>query len=183
MVNEVRTSFAVVPGRATRNSASLAVALAVAIFGLTEHGSARSGASSVAHAGVPCESATAPALVRSFVRSLNEGDLSQLDNLFAELGQFRWYSTDGLGVRLSPVAERRSSLRSYFKRRHRAGEHLVVRHVRSNGFSAGYLHFRFAIMRSDATHDARLYRGKGAALCDKSSAKIAIWSMARHDQK
>jgi hypothetical protein len=76
-----------------------------------------------------CDPGAAAATIKQFVSAFNRGDIARLDRLFAESPDFRWYSAPGPDARLGRESHRRATLRSYFIRRHRQRERLLVLRV------------------------------------------------------
>jgi len=80
--------------------------------------------------------------VGRFIDAFNRGDLSQLDQLFAHLGDgFNWYSTDAPGERFNAEASNRDNLMAYFAARHLQHEHLVLNSLDityTDGRAAGF---------------------------------------------
>jgi len=131
-----------------------------------------------------CTAGEVETLVQRFVGAFNNGDIDELDELFAQEPEFEWYSTDAPGQRFTPVANDRPSLVPYFAGRHALGEQLTLRSFRFNGNSGtgrrSYGNFEYALTRSAQDLEPTPYRGKGAALCDPDRPDlIFVWSMGR----
>jgi hypothetical protein len=140
----------------------------------------------VAQAEAPkrCSGVEARTLVVRFIRAFNAGDLRRLDRLFAREPDFRWYSTDGPGVRTGGAAYDRSTLIRYFARRHRLGERLKLRSFRFNGNSGAggdtYGNFEYGLIRRADDLPPTRYYGKGAARCYRTRPDVVfVWSMGR----
>lgn len=118
-------------------------------------------------------------LVNAFVDAFNRGNARGLDLAFAVEPEFRWYSTDGPGARLEAEARDRDTLLNYFARRHRRGERLHLTSFRFHGYSAGYGHFEYVLVRRAHNLPPTDYLGKGAAICTAYEDFIAVWSMGR----
>jgi hypothetical protein len=130
-----------------------------------------------------CTASEVEDLVGRFARAFNEGDLEELDRLFAQEPDFEWYVTAAPGERISlPTASDRASLVPYFRERHQLGERLTVTRFRFNGngrSSWTYGNFEFALTRSAYDLPATAYGGKGAALCYRNrSDQLIVWAMA-----
>jgi hypothetical protein len=131
-----------------------------------------------------CTGGEVETLVQRFLDGFNRGDLSALDNLFAQEPGFEWYSTDAPGERFTPVANDRPSLLPYFAARHALGEQLTLRSFRFNGTSGtgtrSYGNFEYGLTRSAHDLEPTPYYGKGAAFCYRTrSDVIFVWSMGR----
>lgn len=121
--------------------------------------------------------------VVAFTRAFNGGDLRRLDGLFARKGingraGFQWYSTGPPGSRFGSAATNRSTLMSYFAARHRAGERLKL--LQLSGGRAddnAYADFAFQILRQARGLRATAFEGKGASICSRYSARIAVWAV------
>lgn len=122
-------------------------------------------------------------LVLRFLEAFNRGDLSGLDDVFAQEPEFEWYSTGAPGERLTPVANDRPSLLPYFAGRHAVAERLALSSFRFNGNSASrapYGNFEYDLTRSAEDLEPTAYRGKGAAFCYRDRSDIIfVWSMGR----
>jgi len=102
------------------------------------------------------------------VGSFNDGNLEELDGIFAREPDFEWYATDAPGERLLPLASDRASLAPYFRQRHDLGERLAMHSFRFNGNTVGprtYGNFEYTLTRSASDLAPTAYVGKGAALC------------------
>jgi hypothetical protein len=127
-----------------------------------------------------CTATEVRALVDQFVRAFNAGDQATLQRLWARAGHgFAWYSTDAPGRRISPAAEARSTLGSYFAERHAHQEALRLTSFQFNGNTAGYGNFQYNLIRQANDLAATAYVGKGAAVCDTTPRTLGVWSMAR----
>jgi hypothetical protein len=126
-----------------------------------------------------CAPGEARQVVQSFVRAFNARDLPALDRVFAPAASFNWFSTGRPGPRLGPAAYDRSTLLSYFRARHRAGERLRLVRFRGGGNANGYSHFQFFIERRARALAPTVYEGKGAAICAVSGDTISVWSVGR----
>jgi hypothetical protein len=121
--------------------------------------------------------------VVAFTRAFNAGDIRKLDGLFARKGThgepgFQWYSTGPPGARFGGAATNRSTLMSYFAARHRARERLTL--LRLSGGNAddnAYADFAFQILRQARGLRATAFEGKGASICSRYGARIAIWAI------
>lgn len=132
----------------------------------------------------PCTGSEVGSLVRRFVGAFNSGDLSGLDDVFAQEPEFEWYSTDAPGERFTPAATDRASLVPYFRARHAMGEQLALRSFTFNGNSGGdrgpYGNFAYSLTRSAEDLEPTAYIGKGAAFCYRNRSDVVfVWSMAR----
>jgi hypothetical protein len=120
--------------------------------------------------------------VIAFTRAFNAGDIRKLDGLFARKGihgrpGFQWYSTGPPGARFGSVAENRSTLMSYFAARHRARERLKLLQLSGgNADDNAYADFGFQILRQARGLRATAFEGKGASICSRYGARIAVWS-------
>jgi hypothetical protein len=126
-----------------------------------------------------CAPGEAGQVVQRFVRAFNARDLPALDRVFAPAASFNWFSTGRPGPRLGPAAYDRSTLLSYFRARHRAGERLRLVRFRGGGNANGYSHFQFFIERRARALAPTVYEGKGAAICAVSGDTISVWSVGR----
>jgi hypothetical protein len=130
----------------------------------------------------PCTADEVEGLGRRFIGAFNGGDASELDRVFAHEPDFEWYSTNGPGERLDPVARDRASLVPYFRDRHAHGEQLALGSFTFNGNttfrSRTHGNFVYSLTRSADDLAPTPYRGKGAALCyPNRSDQIFVWSM------
>jgi hypothetical protein len=112
-----------------------------------------------------CRAAEPRLSVNAFITAFNSGASARLDHIVAPSSTFKWYSTDGPGVRLGPDAYRRSTLIAYFAERHREGERLTLTSWTGGGNSNGYAHFQFQLLRKARDLDPTAYQGKGALIC------------------
>lgn len=121
--------------------------------------------------------------VVAFTRAFNAGDIRKLDALFARKGAhgrpgFQWYSTGPPGARLGSAATNRSTLMSYFSGRHRAGERLELLQLSGgNADDNAYADFAFHILRQARGLHATVFEGKGASICSRYGARIAVWAI------
>jgi hypothetical protein len=127
---------------------------------------------------IPCVSEEVRSLVVGFFEAFNRGEAARLDRLFAA-SDFEWYSTDAPGARLNSAAYDRKALVNYFGERHARGERLELRAFKFNGYSDGYGHFEYGLVRSADDLAPTNYYGKGAAICTDGADVIAVWSMGR----
>jgi hypothetical protein len=126
----------------------------------------------------PCVSEEVRSLVVGFLEAFNRGEAARLDRLFAA-SDFEWYSTDTPGARLNSAAYDRKTLVNYFGERRARGERLELRTFKFNGYSDGYGHFEYGLVRSADDLAPTNYYGKGAAICTDGADVIAAWSMGR----
>ena len=146
-------------------------------------------AATAAHASSPevsrvrdCRAGEVMQGVIAFTRAFNAGDIRKLDGLFARKGihgrpGFQWYSTGPPGARFGSVAENRSTLMSYFAARHRARERLKLLQLSGgNADDNAYADFGFQILRQARGLRATAFEGKGASICSRYGARIAVWS-------
>lgn len=124
-----------------------------------------------------CAPADARQVVQRYVRAFNAWKVPALDRAFAPAASFNWFSTGAPGVRLGAAAYDRSTLLSYFRARHRAGEHLRLVRFRGGGNANGYSHFQFLIERRARALPPTVFEGKGAAICAASGDTISVWSV------
>ena len=119
----------------------------------------------------------------AFTRAFNAGDIRELDNLFARKGThgrpgFQWYSTGPPGARFGSAATNRSTLMSYFATRHRARERLKLLQLSGgNADDNAYADFAFRILRQARGLRATAFEGKGASICSRYGARIAVWAI------
>jgi hypothetical protein len=119
----------------------------------------------------------------AFTRAFNAGDIRMLDSLFARKDGhgrpgFQWYSTGAPGARLGSAATNRSTLMPYFAARHRAHERLRL--LQLHGGKAddnAYADFTFHILRQARGFRPTAFEGKGASICSRYGARIAVWSV------
>lgn len=130
-----------------------------------------------------CSAEEVEKLTQRFLAAFNGGDLGALAEFFAREPDFDWYSTDGPGERLVPLAYERDSLVSYFAGRHALGERLELRTFRFNGNTAAtrpYGNFLYSLTRSAHDLAPTPYEGKGAASCYRERADVIfVWLMRR----
>jgi hypothetical protein len=121
--------------------------------------------------------------VVAFTRAFNAGDIRKLDALFARKGThggpgFQWYSTGPPGARFGSAAENRSTLTSYFAARHRARERLKLLQLSGgNADDNAYADFAFQILRQANGLRSTAFEGKGASICSRYGARIAVWAI------
>jgi hypothetical protein len=121
--------------------------------------------------------------VVAFTRAFNAGDIPKLDGLFAPKTThgrpgFQWYSTGPPGTRLGSAATNRSTLMSYFAARHRARERLrLLQLTGGNADDNAYADFAFHILRQARGLHATAFEGKGASICSRYGARIAVWAI------
>jgi hypothetical protein len=123
--------------------------------------------------------------VVAFTRAFNAGDIRKLDGLFARKGHgspgFQWYSTGPPGARFGSAATNRSTLMSYFAARHRARERLKLLQLSGgNADDNAYADFAFHILRQARGLRATAFEGKGASICSRYGARIAVWAIGPH---
>jgi hypothetical protein len=130
---------------------------------------------------IACAVGEVEELATRFVRAFNDGNLEELDGIFAREPDFEWYSTAAPGERLLPLAGDRPSLVPYFRERHELGERLTLNSFRFNGntrASRPYGNFEYTLTRRANDLLPTAFAGKGAALCYQSrSDLIFVWSM------
>ena len=129
--------------------------------------------------GTTCSAGEVRALVLSFVRAFNSGDLRRLDAIFRP-AYFRWYSSGPPGVRLRAEAYRRATLLAYFAERHAQRDRLRLLDLDFNGNGGGHAHFGLRLRRSADDHrHATPFTvvGKGAVACTTRPRPIAVWSL------
>jgi hypothetical protein len=131
-----------------------------------------------------CAGDEVQALAARFVASFNEGNLEELDRIFAQEPDFEWYVTGAPGERVElQAASDRESLVPYFRERHEVGERLTMNSFRFNGNSRGpriYGNFEYTLTRSANDLVPTAFGGKGAALCfEERPDQIIVWAMAR----
>ncbi len=128
--------------------------------------------------GVRCDVAELLATLRAFVRAYNAGDLRRLDRLFSRRS-FVWYSSGAPGTRLLAEANKRETLRPYFRRRHRHADELALLTYQFNGYDRrrDLGHFQFTLRRrADDFRDRSWFEvpAKGALDCSKPPLTIAV---------
>jgi hypothetical protein len=121
-------------------------------------------------------------VVDRFIDAFNHGDLAQLDQLFAGLGEgFRWYATDAPGQRFNPEASNRDTLMAYFAARHLKHERLALNSLDItyiDGYAAGlWLHLTRSA--DDGLPPTR-YEGKGVVQCATTPMRLILWAMDPH---
>ena len=131
-----------------------------------------------------CTSELVQGLVEQFTAAFNAGDGVVLDRIWAAQGQgFDWYSTDPPGQRTGATAQDRSTLMTYFAKRHADQEVLRLTDFQFNGISAAYANFQYHLVRQAAELPPTPYVGKGAVFCAGGSPAIGVWSMARDPER
>jgi hypothetical protein len=121
--------------------------------------------------------------VVAFTRAFNVGDIRRLDSLFARKGThgrpgFQWYSTGPPGARFGSAATNRSTLMSYFVARHQARERLKLLQLSGgNPDDNAYADFAFHILRQAPGLRPTAFEGKGASICSRYGARIAVWAI------
>jgi len=117
------------------------------------------------------------------MRAFNAGDIRALDSLFARKNGrdrpgFQWYSTGAPGARFGKTATNRSTLMPYFASRHRAHERLELLQLQGgNADDDAYADFAFHILRQARGLRPTAFEGKGASICSRYGARIAVWSV------
>jgi hypothetical protein len=126
-----------------------------------------------------CTPAAIGRLSVEFFSSLDGGDMTNVDEFFAPVGTFQWYSDKASGTpRTGSDALDRASLATYFRDRHRHHEDArlidLVITPRQNGAATDFV---FALERTadDLPERARYTYGKGALDC--ATGKIIVWSL------
>ena len=125
----------------------------------------------------PCDARGARGTVARFVRAYDAGDLRTLDRLFS-VDEFVWYSSNRPGLRVGAAASERTTLVSYFRRRHTAHDRLELLTLRYNGASNGLGNVAFTLRRrADDYRAGSSFRlsGKGAVSC--TDGRIAVLSL------
>lgn len=128
----------------------------------------------------PCTAGEVRALVVSFVRSFNRGDVKRLDRIFAQEPDFEWYSANAPGQRLHAAARRRATLGRYFVRRHAQGEWLELRSFEFKGntsTASPYGNFEVELVRRARNLRPTPWVAKGAVRCHQGADQILAWSM------
>lgn len=131
-----------------------------------------------------CTPAQTRAALASFVAAFDRGDYRRLNTLFAGPSWFQWYSSSGPGLRVTPAANRRGTLISYFRARHAKRDRFRLASFTFTGNSNGYGNFVFKMKRSAADFRHGAWFGlvaKGAALCDGTSVKFIVMSLGGPD--
>lgn len=146
---------------------------------------AAAGPAAAADRARPCRAAEVKSTVGRFIDAFNEGDSGRLDRVFAGERDFQWYSTGAPGARLNEAAHDRSTLLTYFARRHAQGERLELKSLKVNGNTPpsdgmkGYGNFQLTLSRSARRLAPAPYVGKGALHCYRvKRPRIIVWSMA-----
>jgi hypothetical protein len=114
-----------------------------------------------------------------FLTAFNVGDQIRLRRVFAEPGQFKWYSVGSKETGENFVAYDIANLLRYFGQRHSAGEHLALMEFRfrSRG-STGHFQYRLLRWANDIRNATPFaYDGKGALRCTARGGRIIVWSM------
>ena len=125
-----------------------------------------------------CTADTTKAVVRSFVRGYNSGQVSAINRLFAPEPRFMWFSTGPPGARLGPRAYGRATLVAYLRTRVRVHERIRVTQL-----GAGYdpkrkiVNFGGKLIRSADDLRPSLRDFKGAADCVSGRPSLIVWSM------
>jgi hypothetical protein len=153
-------------------------------------------AATAAHASSPetsgvrdCRAGEVRQGVIAFTRALNAGDIEKLDSLFARKGThgrpgFQWYSTGPPGARFGTAAANRSTLMAYFAARHRARERLNLLQLHGgNADDNAHADFAFQILRQARGLRATAFEGKGASICSRYGARIAVWAIGPSVQR
>jgi hypothetical protein len=132
-------------------------------------------------AGVRCDVAPVQTTLAAFDRAYNSGNLFRLDQLFSRDG-FVWYSSGGPGVRRLSDARDRSTLVSYFRRRHGVRDRLSTLGFRFNGYdrTRELANFEWRGQRRADDFGGGAWfglLGKGALDCSKAPITIAALSL------
>jgi hypothetical protein len=138
-------------------------------------GTSSGAAASASH----CTSENVRQIVERFIGAFNRGDLPQLDQLFARLGEgFHWYSTDAPGQRFNAEASNRDTLMAYFAARHLQHERLVLNSLDVTYTTDMEAGFWFRVMRSaDDGLSPTAYNGKGGVQCMFTPSSLSVWAM------
>ncbi len=126
-----------------------------------------------------CTADATSALVRTFVRGYNRGQVALIDRLWAPEPRFQWFSTGPPGARLGPRAYNRATLAGYFRARVRTHERIRLIELRA-GYDAkrNIVNFSDKLVRSaDDLRPRPLQDFKGAADCSSGSPSLIVWSM------
>jgi hypothetical protein len=126
-----------------------------------------------------CSGAVAELTVKRFLAALSRGDISALSKVFASKPNFGWYSTTAPGERRTRVAEDRSSLPRYFRKRVAQHEQMRIT-KRHGGEDAPHntAHLNGLLVRRARDLAPTLFNFKTSVLCS-SPPQIIVWSMAR----
>lgn len=124
-----------------------------------------------------CTDRFTKAHVHTFAEQLSRGDLRQAVTAWAGTREFKWYSTNGAGERLSPHAQRRDTLRGYFAQRIAQHEQLQVTQLRRTLYERrrDIRHFNGTLKRSADDLTSTRFGFKGALSC--RTGKLIVWSM------
>jgi hypothetical protein len=152
--------------------ARIAALALIALLGAVAHSAAAQGS-------FGCRPGPTRAVVDEFVEAFNAGDLHRVNDLFAAIGIFRWYSTTAPGARRGAAAYDRQALRGYLVSRVRERERLRIVRFRFTGAEQGgtLANFVGSLRRSARGFPARTYVYKGAAECSSGEPVLIAWSM------
>lgn len=129
-------------------------------------------------AGPRCSRSEVLDLVRDFVDAYNRGDVSYLDQIWAQEPDFFWYFDAADPTRRAGLSEQRATLPTHFLRRSLLGDQLRLQRV-SVSWERGWhgawdVTFDLRRTSDDAASEGR-HHGKGAATCQRLHA----WTMAQ----
>lgn len=115
-------------------------------------------------------------LVHDFIDAYNRGDVSYLDQIWAQEPDFFWYFDAADPTRRAGLSEQRATLPMHFLRRSLLGDQLHVERL-SVSWERGWhgawdLTFELRRSSDDAAAEGR-HHGKGAATCQRLHA----WAM------
>jgi hypothetical protein len=126
-----------------------------------------------------CTASATTALVQTFVRRYDRGDVAGAARLWAPEPYFQWFSARPPGARLGANAYDRATVAGYFRSRARAREWLRITELHA-GFDPqrNIVNFAGKLVRSAADLTAGTPRDfKGAAACVNGDPVLIVWSM------
>jgi hypothetical protein len=127
-----------------------------------------------------CTAQGTTALVKGFFGALSSGRVLALNEFFAPVPRFRWYSVSAPpGVRLNRSAMDRGTLLGYLARRQGSHERIDVEQVTFNGYRAtdhtGHFAMELRRRADDVSGGWQRLSGKGAVDC--GSGKLMVVSI------
>jgi hypothetical protein len=125
-----------------------------------------------------CPAALVVSSVRALARSFNAGNATAVDRLVAKEPLFLWFSAPGrtpAARRLGEASKDRTTLGEYVRERHLHHETLSLTQISTRDHAEG--NFGLRLTRRADDYPQRTIDGKGAAVCNSSSAKLIVWSL------
>jgi hypothetical protein len=126
-----------------------------------------------------CDGVLAESVARTFLAALARGDVSSVVAAFASEPGFGWYSTTAPGARRTQVAEDRSSLIRYFRKRVAQRERMrITKRISGTDVLHDRAYLNGQLVRRARDLKPTRFNFKMAVTCS-APPQIIVWSMAR----